>query len=243
MSLYDRIGAAYRAHDDSPQKTCALTPSLLELVGGTRGQKVLDIGCGSGYSSRIFARAGAAVTGIDISEQQIAAAERQERAHPLSIEYRVMDMKQFSVREVGGSFDVVTTYLSLHYATNREELERTIRNVSGVLKPGGVFAGIINNPRRPFGGSPTIGARAEPHQTKTPQDGDKIRIEIYESEKLATTFFVHHFAAATYERLLRRAGFEAITWKEPAPNREGVARYGAEVWKDPSTILFRCRKA
>src|SRR5262249_44514220 len=43
-------------------------PAFLDFIGDPRGKRVLDAGCGEGYNSRILARQGASVSGIDISE-------------------------------------------------------------------------------------------------------------------------------------------------------------------------------
>ena len=47
---------------------------LLHMDIGTKGQKILDIGTGTGVLPRNLYRYGAAFTGIDISENQIAQA-------------------------------------------------------------------------------------------------------------------------------------------------------------------------
>ena len=49
-------------------------PALKQMIGDVEGKKILDIGCGEGYFSRFFAKAGAEVTAIDISEGLIKAA-------------------------------------------------------------------------------------------------------------------------------------------------------------------------
>lgn len=53
------------------------------MIGDIYGNRVLDIGCHEGYFSRFFAKAGAEVTGIDISEALIKAAREKEQGHPL----------------------------------------------------------------------------------------------------------------------------------------------------------------
>jgi 2-polyprenyl-3-methyl-5-hydroxy-6-metoxy-1,4-benzoquinol methylase len=44
-------------------------PAFLELVGDVPGRRVLDAGCGEGYNTRILARRGARMTGVDLSER------------------------------------------------------------------------------------------------------------------------------------------------------------------------------
>lgn len=47
---------------------------LLPLTGDVSGSRVADIGCGEGWFSRVLARAGATVVGIDISEAMLERA-------------------------------------------------------------------------------------------------------------------------------------------------------------------------
>ena len=50
---------------------------------------VLDAGCGEGYNTRILARGGARMTGVDLSERMIELAQAEERRAPLGIRYVV----------------------------------------------------------------------------------------------------------------------------------------------------------
>ena len=64
-------------------------PSLLFLrfVGDVSGLQVVDFGCGEGTNTRRFARAGARMTGIDLSERLIAHARESEEER--TARYRV----------------------------------------------------------------------------------------------------------------------------------------------------------
>jgi len=53
-------------------------PALKRMIGSVRGKRVLDIGCGEGCFSRVFAKEDAEVTGIDISEAMIEAVVEEE---------------------------------------------------------------------------------------------------------------------------------------------------------------------
>jgi 2-polyprenyl-3-methyl-5-hydroxy-6-metoxy-1,4-benzoquinol methylase len=51
--------------------------TILHVLGiGRHGQDMLDLGTGTGVLARAFAKQGAHVTGIDIAEEQIAAARQ-----------------------------------------------------------------------------------------------------------------------------------------------------------------------
>lgn len=51
--------------------------------------KVLDVGCGGGIAAEVVARAGAAVTGVDLSAGAIGCAKRRAKARGLHIQYMV----------------------------------------------------------------------------------------------------------------------------------------------------------
>src|SRR5512147_3213577 len=50
--------------------------------------KILDVGCGGGVLSEALAKAGAQVTGIDLSEQALDVAKRHAEGQGLHIDYR-----------------------------------------------------------------------------------------------------------------------------------------------------------
>ena len=50
-------------------------PAFLEFIGDISGLRILDAGCGEGTNTRAFARMGADLTGIDLSEKMINIAQ------------------------------------------------------------------------------------------------------------------------------------------------------------------------
>ncbi|HJT56155.1 MAG TPA: methyltransferase domain-containing protein [Ktedonobacteraceae bacterium] len=51
-------------------------PPLLEIMGDVHGQAVCDLACGQGLLSRHLAQQGAMVTGVDLSANLLAIAQR-----------------------------------------------------------------------------------------------------------------------------------------------------------------------
>jgi len=87
---------------------------LLAALGiGTPGQMILDLGTGTGVLARAFAKRGARVTGVDISEEQIAAAQALAAHEGLDISFRVCAAEDIAFPE--GSFEVISAGQSWLY--------------------------------------------------------------------------------------------------------------------------------
>lgn len=95
------------------------------------GQRVLDIGTGTGVLPRNMRRFGARWTGADISENQIEQARRLSEG--MDIDYCVMPAEELSFAD--GTFDVITSCQCFWYFDH----ERICGNLARMLKPGGRF--------------------------------------------------------------------------------------------------------
>ena len=98
------------------------------------GKTVLDVGCGGGFLAEEFARDGFQVTGIDPSAKSVAAARKHAAENRLDIRYDVGRGEAMQFPD--GSFDLVACCDVLEHV---DDLEKVIREVSRLLKPGGVF--------------------------------------------------------------------------------------------------------
>ena len=65
------IVGRFRAYSKDYFRDEMNNPAMLELFGDIRGKRILDLGCGEGDNSRIMARKGAIVTGVDFSKKMI----------------------------------------------------------------------------------------------------------------------------------------------------------------------------
>jgi len=126
----------------------ALQEACLRLrLGDLTGCSVLDLACGTGYYTRKLRRWGAARTmGVDVSEETIEYARKQEEDEPLGIEYRVADILHLSGFE---KFDRVSAAFVLHLAKDHDELVAMLRAVFSVLAPGGIFIASLPDPGVP----------------------------------------------------------------------------------------------
>ena len=85
-------------------------PSFYErlrgLGVGLEGQRILDLGTGTGVLACEFALAGCRAIGVDISERQIEMARAQVRDEGLAVEFRVAPAEDTGLP--AASFDAVT---------------------------------------------------------------------------------------------------------------------------------------
>ncbi len=103
--------------------------SLVELLAPRAGERIVDLGCGTGHLTAQLAAAGAEVVGLDNSPAMIAQAQQTYPALP----FELADARAFTVPE---PVDAVFSNAALHWIT---EPERVIGRVQRALKPGGRF--------------------------------------------------------------------------------------------------------
>jgi SAM-dependent methyltransferase len=106
---------------------------LAALGVGLQGQRILDLGTGTGVLARRFAQAGCSVSASDISAGQVQAARELAVADGLSIDFRVAPAE--SPQFPAASFDAVTAsqcWLYFDHNAVLRELRRLLR-VDGVL--------------------------------------------------------------------------------------------------------------
>ena len=103
------------------------------------GQKVLDIGCGTGALTLRAAQKGARVKGIDVNSQMLEIA--QKRASEANLTQNI-ELCEMGVAELGSeeseSYHVVTSGLCFSELTENELLY-TLKEVKRILKPGGLL--------------------------------------------------------------------------------------------------------
>lgn len=148
MNAYDQHAEQYAALIHSRDEwgysfyLDLVVPGLLEIVGQIRGKSVLDACCGEGSFTRLLARRGAHVVGIDISANLIAMAECIEEQEKRGIAYSVHDLTT-PLPQYAARFHLIACNLALNDVSDYGSF---VENLSDMLKPGGVLAISMNNP-------------------------------------------------------------------------------------------------
>jgi len=101
-----------------------------------KGKKVLEIGCGIGTDAVNFARAGADYTGIDLSTESIALAEKRFEVFGLNGKFLQCNAEEASQYLPEANFDLVYSFGVIHHSPNPQAI---VHAAHRLLKPGGEF--------------------------------------------------------------------------------------------------------
>lgn len=128
--LYDLVGQVFFAG-----RRRRVFARLAAESGARPGDRVLDVGCGTGYFTRIMAGAvGPAGTalGVDSSGEALARARRVARLPNCTFS----EGRAEALDAPDGSFDVLVTSLMIHHLPE-EQRSRAVEEMFRVLRPGG----------------------------------------------------------------------------------------------------------
>jgi 2-polyprenyl-6-hydroxyphenyl methylase/3-demethylubiquinone-9 3-methyltransferase len=137
--IYEALGERWYAADDDPvallrAESRLRNPWLVARLRERSGQgaRVLDVGCGAGFSSNYLAREGFDVSGLDASPESLAVAARHDETR--SVRYQLGDA--LSLPHADASFDAVC---AMDFLEHVEDPGAVIAECSRVLRPGGLF--------------------------------------------------------------------------------------------------------
>lgn len=114
------------------QKRAARRASLIVQAADLKpGMRVLEIGCGSGLFTEIFARSGAEIIALDISDELLNHA--RQRGLPANV---TLVCSPFEALDSSEPFDAIIGSSVLHHL----EIEPAPVEVFRLLKPGGIMS-------------------------------------------------------------------------------------------------------
>jgi trans-aconitate methyltransferase len=116
-------------YDEKHPYIWRLAVDLIDLLNPKSGERILDLGCGTGHLTGRIAALGAEVIGIDASAEMIVQARKN---YP-DLRFEIQDARDF---HFALPFDAVFSNAALHWI---KEPERVITCIAGALRPGGRF--------------------------------------------------------------------------------------------------------
>ncbi|NOQ33000.1 MAG: methyltransferase domain-containing protein [Methanosarcinales archaeon] len=128
-SLFENYGKKYD-NENFTQGTIGECNFIEKEIDFNKSLKIIDIGCGTGRHSIELARRGYKVTGIDLSESQLARAKEKAKAQKLQIDFQKHDARKLPFKNeydlaimlCEGAFSLMETdemnYEILRNATN-----------------------------------------------------------------------------------------------------------------------------
>jgi trans-aconitate methyltransferase len=102
---------------------------VVSLLDPQAGERILDLGCGTGHLTAKIAESGAQVTGVDRSVEMVAAARS---AYP-NLKFEISDARNLPYRE---EFEAVFSNATLHWI---HEPDLVLQGVWKALRAGGRF--------------------------------------------------------------------------------------------------------
>lgn len=132
IERFTGFAAGYDAHRPSPP--AALAPLLIRIARSGAATRVVDLGSGTGLSTRYWAAHAAEVTGIE------PAADMRRQAEERTTQANARYLEGFSHRTglADGVADIVACSQSLHWM----EPQPTFAEAARLLRAGGVFASV-----------------------------------------------------------------------------------------------------
>ncbi|MEJ2288303.1 MAG: class I SAM-dependent methyltransferase [Deinococcales bacterium] len=202
-----------------------------------RGMAAVELGCGTGYVSAWMARRGAAVTGIDPSERQLATARRLAAEHGVALTLVLGDAEATPFEDASFDF-AISEYGAAIWCDPRRWLPEARR----LLRPGGRLVFLGNHPLvtvcSPIDGSPVGHELVRPYFDMHRTDWTEVEVDPGGIE--------FNLSVSNWFDLFREVGFEVEGYLEPRPPQDAEDRASfvdlawARAW--PSEQVWKLRK-
>ena len=113
--------------------------------------RVLEVGCGEGYSAIFLAKLGFEVTAIDRSKNAIKFAKQNAITQEVTATFKVQEYSL--INSYKEKFDFIFDWRFLHEIIDENERDEYIRSVSKLLKPKGKYLSVAFSGNFNFMGS------------------------------------------------------------------------------------------
>jgi SAM-dependent methyltransferase len=212
-------------------------PAAFRLIGNVEGRLALDLACGEGYNTRILAKKGAKVVGVDFSAKLVRLARSEEAKEKLGIDYHVGDAADLSMLS-SCCFDLVTCFMALQ---DIKDYRSAVSGVARVLKKGGRF--VFSIPHPCFEMVSHGGFRVSTNKRYFGAAEDHIQWKMARLLKpFETTSF--HRTLTDYFDVLSRNRLLVRRLVEPQPTKQGIEKHQSlkKVLLRPESVVVEAVK-
>ena len=190
---------------------------MLKAIGASTGMTVLDAGCGEGYLSRILARRGATVTGVDSSGKLIEAARTQSHTDGLPISFDAASVDELPYAD--NTFDLVVCN---HLVNDLYDPSKAIGEFARILHDDGRVVLLMLHP-----------CFYNKHAERSQASNGLIASSYFETRSIDQAFEVDGLTSPVantawfrplefYTEALCKSGFAITSLTEPHPSAEQV---------------------
>ena len=109
----------------------ATIAAMLEAIALPRGARILDVGCGGGWTSLFLTEAGYSVTGYDLVPTNVELARQRADRWGCDVTFEVADMEDLPA---GNPVDAALVFEALHHSTRHRA---ALESIGRRLRPGG----------------------------------------------------------------------------------------------------------
>lgn len=244
-SAWNANSRSYQSLHEMPTESAHYGPwappeNELRLLGDVRGSRILEIGCGGGQCCIAFARQGATVAGVDLSDDQIAFAKNLAAKEGANASFYQGDAVELSGFEEG-DWDVIFSTYSFQYI---EEMEACLAACARVLTPSGRLVFCLDHPFRDCFHDDEEDETAI-YPVRSYFDRSPMRWTFSNS---GVEMVSYHRSVAAWCDMLAAAGFRLVRLLEPEAPTEMLD----EIWPEdgalasmrsvPQTIIFVAEK-
>ena len=235
----DVWNAAYDEDGDRNRKYQSDAP-MLELLGDIQGKRVVDIGSGNGYLCRKLARAGAFMTGVELSDRFLEIAREREREEELGINYHQGSASDMDFLPDARFHKAVANYVLMDV----RDYAGALRQVFRVLRPGGCFVAVISHPC--FMGAPAGWVLPAPDSPRR-EDRQGWRTDLYFHRGPFLVqfgdlkpFVSFHRPLRDYWQVFVEAGFTVDALEEPSITERGRCELPISLIEHSLRLPFSC---
>jgi ubiquinone/menaquinone biosynthesis C-methylase UbiE len=217
------------------------------LLGDVKGKQLLDAGCGEGYLARYYAKLGANVIGIDVSDALIEIGRKLTKEVEVDVAFQVGDLCNLDMGD--DTFDLILCNLVL---LNIPCFQKGLSEFHRILKSGGVLVFSIVHPAFNFYG-PGSWEMGEKDPSTNRRKGLYFKVDDYfeereyqrywktrQGKKFPEPISFFHRTISTYYNTLAENGFIVTHIEEPLPITEN--EFFERERRIPFFIVFRAVK-